>query len=124
VYGEILRLSHRRRSLFETAIESRVIPMSPLNMYGYLQTVLFGLKCLRIEESAEAILDFCGRLTQDFERFAVEYDTLGKHIGNARSKYEEGTRKLDRLRGKLERVVDLADDGEGGERPSLEVVND
>ena len=124
VYAEILRLSHRRRSLFESAIESRVIPMSPLNMYGYLQTVLFGLKCLRIEESAEAILDFCGRLQQDFERFAVEYDTLGKHIGNARSKYEEGTRRLDRLRGKLERVVDLADDTDEGERPSLEVVND
>jgi DNA recombination protein RmuC len=124
VYGEILRLSHRRKSLFEIAIEARVIPMSPLNMYGYLQTVLFGLKCLRIEESAEAILDFCGRLQQDFERFAIEYDTLGKHIGNARSKYEEGTRKLDRLRGKLERVVDLAEDGDEADRPSLEVVND
>ncbi|HET7481653.1 MAG TPA: DNA recombination protein RmuC [Actinomycetota bacterium] len=124
VYGEILRLAHRRRSLFETAIESRVVPMSPLNMYAYLQTVLFGLKCLKIEKNAEAILDYCGRLQMDFERFGVEYETLGKHIGNARSKYEEGTRKLDRLRGKLERVVDLADDGQVEERPSLEVVND
>ena len=35
VYAEILRLSHRKRPLFESAIESRVVPMSPLNMYGY-----------------------------------------------------------------------------------------
>lgn len=124
VYAEVLRLSHRRRPLFESAMESRVVPMSPLTMYGYLQTILFGLKCLRIEESAEAILDFCGRLGQDIERFATEYETLGKHLGNARTKYEEGARRLDRFRDSLERVVDLAEDGQDDTRPSLEVVGE
>jgi DNA recombination protein RmuC len=123
VYGEILRLAHRRRPLFETAIEARVVPMSPLTMYAYLQTVLFGLKCLQIEASAEAILDFCGRLQQDMERFADEYDKLGRHLGNARAKYEDGTRRLDRFRDRLERVVDLADD-HAEARPSLEVVGE
>ena len=97
-------------------------------MYGYLQTILFGLKCLKIEENAEAILDFCGRLQRDMERFSSEYDVLGKHLGNARAKYEEGTRRLDRFRDKLERVVDLAEDGTDPplalDRPPLEVVND
>jgi DNA recombination protein RmuC len=125
VYAEVLRLSHRRRPLFESAVEARVVPMSPLTMYGYLQTVLFGLKCLRVEESAERILDFCGRLVQDFERFANEYETLGKHLGNARTKYEEGFRKLDRVRDRLDRVVDLADDADDDdERPSLEAVGE
>lgn len=110
VYAEVLRLAHRKRPLFETAIDARVVPMSPLTLFGYLQTVLFGLKCLRIEESAQAILDFCGRLQRDMERFATEYDTLGKHLTNAKNKYEEGTRRLDRFQAKLERVVDLADD--------------
>lgn len=130
VYAELLRLSHRKRPLFECAMEHRVIPMSPLTMFGYLQTILFGLKCLKIEENAEKILDFCGRLTQDVERFATEYDTLGKHLTNARTKYEEGVRRLDRFRGRLERVSDLADDPDGlatvdvDDRPSLEVVGE
>jgi DNA recombination protein RmuC len=127
VYAEVLRLSHRKRPLFETAMDTRVVPMSPLTMYGYLQTILFGLKCLKIEASAEEILDFCGRLGQDIERFATEYETLGKHIGNARTKYEEGTRRLDRFRDRLERVVDLAEDaGDRADdpRPSLEVVGE
>jgi DNA recombination protein RmuC len=123
VYGEILRLAHRQKPLFESAIESRVVPMSPLTMYAYLQTVLFGLKCLQIEASAEAILDFCGRLQQDMERFATEYEVLGRHLGNARSKYEEGTRRLDRFRDRLERVVDLAEERDEA-RPSLEVVGE
>jgi DNA recombination protein RmuC len=118
VYAEILRLSHRRRPLFELAIESRVMPMSPLTMYGYLETILFGLKCLRIEASAQEVLDFCGRLQGDVERFATEYETLGRHLVNARSKYEEGQRRLDRFRGKLDRVIDFDDD----DRPPLEAV--
>jgi len=124
VYAEILRLAHRKRPLFESAIESRVVPMSPLNMYGYLQTILYGLKCLKIEKSAEAILDFCGRLQRDVERFAADYDTLGKHIGNARTKYEDGARSLDRFRDKLDRAVDMADGPEELGAPALEVVND
>jgi DNA recombination protein RmuC len=123
VYGEMLRLGHRRKPLFESAIELRVVPMSPLTMYGYLQTVLFGLKCLQIERNAETILDFCGRLQQDVGRFADEYETLGRHIGNARSKYEEGARRLDRFRGSLERVADLAD-AEPASPAVLEVVGE
>jgi len=123
VYAEVLRLSHRRRPLFESAIQARVVPMSPLTMYGYLQTILFGLKCLRIEQSAQEILGFCGRLQQDMERFAGEYEILGRHLSNARSKYEEGAHKLDRFRGKLERVTDVAGEREL-QSPPLEVVGE
>lgn len=123
IYAEVLRLSHRQQPLFETALAARVIPMSPLTMYGYLQTIAFGLKCLGIEKSAERILDFCGRLQQDMERFVSEYDVLGRHLSNARSKYEEGARKLDRFRTKLDEVAEIGDDEEDA-RPSLEVVGD
>lgn len=122
LYGEVLRLSHRTRPLFETAIEARVMPMSPLSLYGYLQTLLFGLKCLSVEKNAEAVLGHCGRLQQDMERFVTEYETLGRHLTNARSKYEESTRRLDRFRGKLEQVGDLRDDG--APPPPLEAVGD
>lgn len=125
VYGEVLRLEHAKRPLFEAAIEARVVPMSPLTMYGYLQTVLFGLRCLRIGERAEEILSFCAKLERGVDRFSAEYETLGRHLLNARTKYEEGARKLDRLRAGLEHAADLAEEDEledGDDRPSLEVV--
>src|SRR3712207_8021308 len=34
VYGEVLRLSHRGKPLFEIAMEERVIPSSPLTKIG------------------------------------------------------------------------------------------
>jgi DNA recombination protein RmuC len=122
VYAEVLRLAHRKRPLFETAIESRVVPMSPLTMYAYLQTVLFGLKCLQIEKNAEAILGFCGRLERDVDRFAGEYETLGRHLGNAWTKYEEGSSRLGRFRDRLARAGDLADAEDPA--PPLEAVRD
>jgi len=130
VYSEVLRLAHQKRPLFETAIEARVVPMSPLTLYGYLQTVLYGLRCLSVERGAEKILADCGRLQQDFERFTAEYDTLGRHLGNARGKYEEGTRGLDRFRDKLEAMVEASEEQEVTpepdplNRPPLEAVND
>ena len=122
VYAEVLRMSHRRRPLFESAMESHVVPMSPLTMYGYLQTVLYGLKCLSIEKSAQAILGHCGRLQQDMIHFASEYDTLGRHITNARNKYEEGARSLNRFQDRLAQTIDVGNEEKPG--PSLEVVGE
>lgn len=121
VYGEVLRLSHAKQPLFERAIEARVVPMSPLTLYGYLQTVLFGLKCLQISEDAEKIVDFCGSLRQDMLRFVEDYDVLGRHLTNAKGRYDDASRKLDRVRDRVDRMADM---GDLGGRTSLEVVNE
>ncbi len=123
VYAEVLRLAHRKTSVFQTAIDMRVVPMSPGTMYGYLQTILFGLKCLQIESNASAILDFCGQLEQDMERFACDYDTLGRHLGNAHARFGDGARRLDLFRERLGRAASLRDE-EGQTRPPLEAVGE
>ncbi|HEX2196892.1 MAG TPA: DNA recombination protein RmuC [Actinomycetota bacterium] len=120
VYAEMLRSSHAGRPLFERALEAKVVPMSPLTLYGYLQTVLMGLNCLQIERNAGRILDFCGRLQRDVELFAGEYETMGAHLTNARNRYEDGSRRLARFRESLDRVVDLDEP----DQPPLEVVRD
>ena len=130
VYSEVLQMRHRNEELFELAIKSKVVPMSPLTLYGYLQTVLYGLRCLSVEKGAEDILNACGRLQQDFTRFAEEYETLGGHLQRARGKYEDGARRLDRFRDKLDAMVeeseddDLNPDEDPRRRPPLEAVND
>jgi DNA recombination protein RmuC len=119
VYAEMLRLSHGRRPLFERALEAKVVPMSPLTLYGYLQTVLMGLNCLQIEENAARILGFCARLQKDLELFAGDYETMGAHLTNARNRYEDGSRRLARFRESLDRAAGLDDPAAA---PSLEVM--
>lgn len=120
VYAEMLRLSHAGRPLFERALDAKVVPMSPLTLYGYLQTVLMGLNCLQIEENAARILGFCARLQKDLELFAGEYETMGAHLTNARNRYEDGSRRLARFRESLDRAADLDDP----RPPALEIVGE
>lgn len=128
VYSEVLRLEHAGRQLFDIALEKRVVPMAPLTLYGYLQTLLIGLRCLKIETNAEAVLRSCERLQRDVETFAADYEVLGRHLGNARNKYEDASRGLNRLRTRVDQTLDLTDDEvspgapRSDERPALEAV--
>ena len=86
------------------ALSRRVIPVSPNSFYAYLQVILLGLKGLRIEQNAQEILAALGRLGGDLGRFREHFDTLGKHITNAKNKYDEATTALARFETKLETV--------------------
>ena len=59
-------------SLFNYALNKRVIPVSPNSFYAYLQTILLGLKGMRVEESAREIINNLARLQKEFERFGED----------------------------------------------------
>jgi DNA recombination protein RmuC len=89
------------KGLLESALERHVIPVSPNSFYAYLQAVALGLKGLQIEKQAQDIVRYLATIESDFQRFKSEYDTLGRHIDHAKSKYEESSRSLDRFEEKL-----------------------
>lgn len=92
------------QSLCNEAIAKRVIPVSPNSFYAYLQVIILGFKGLRIEKSAQEILNRLQGLNSDFNRFREDYEILGKHIVNTRGKYEETTKRLNRLGDRLEMI--------------------
>jgi DNA recombination protein RmuC len=89
------------KSLSAYALTRRVIPVSPSSFYAYLQAIVLGLQGLKIEKSAQEIIARLTRLAGDFERFRKEFEIVGSHLNNARSKYEEAAKRLDRLGEKL-----------------------
>ncbi len=94
------------KTLSVYALEKKVIPVSPNSFYAYLQVILLGLKGLHIEQSAKEILEYLFRLKGDFAKFNEDFEVLGKHLNNAKIKYEESIRKLDRFNEKLEEIED------------------
>lgn len=100
VYYELLT-HDQDAALLDEALARRVIPVSPASFYAFLQAVLLGLKGLQVEENARDILAHISRLEQDMARFADDFDTLGRHLTNAESKYHESSRRLDRVRERL-----------------------
>ena len=92
------------RSIFSSALKKRVIPVSPNSFYAYLQVIVQGLKGLQIEKSAREIFQRLTRLQGDLTRFRKDFETLGSHLGHARTKFDDAEKRLDRFSDKLEIV--------------------
>lgn len=105
VYYETIIKDENEESIASYALQKRVIPVSPNSLFAYLQAILLGLRGLEIEKSAQEILTNLQRLSIDFGKFKEDFETVGKHIINARNKYEEAEKRLGRLEDKLGSVA-------------------
>ncbi len=107
VYYEIVVKSDDgggEEAVAEYALERRVIPVSPNSFYAYLKVIVLGLRGLQIERGAQEIQARLGRLSGDLDRFREAFDVVGKHLKDARSKYDEATTALGRVEAKLEGI--------------------
>lgn len=93
-------------SLYSYALDRRVFPVSPTTLVAYLQVISLGLKGLQIEQHAHEVMAYVAELHRDFGRFRDDFDLVGKHLGNAQTKYADAEKRLDRFSGKLERASD------------------
>jgi DNA recombination protein RmuC len=94
--GELLAYAHRKG----------VVPVSPNTFVAYLQMIVLGLKGLQIEQHAQEVMAYCAQLQTDFGRFREQFDLVGKHLGNARERYVDAEKRLDRFETKLEQASD------------------
>ncbi len=93
--------SGEERPLFSYALERRVIPVSPNSFYAYLQTILLGLRGLRVEKEAQEILSALNRLRGDFEKVQENFRLLGRHLTNTTGAYTDTEKTLTKLDAKL-----------------------
>lgn len=92
-------------SLFTYALKRRVIPVSPNSFYAYLQTIILGLKGMRVEEKSREILENIARLHKEFEGFAESFRLVGQHLDNSQKKFDEAQKRF----GKIETRVEMMD---------------
>lgn len=91
--------------LFNYAMQRHVIPVSPNSFFAYLQVVVYGLRGMQIEENARIILNRLSTLKLSLGEVERNYDTLGTHITNTQSKYNDLGKKLGRFSSQLSDVV-------------------
>jgi DNA recombination protein RmuC len=93
-------------ALYKHALERRVFPVSPTTLVAYLQVISLGLRGLQIEQHAQEVMRYVAELQRDFDRFHEDFDVVGKHLGNAKTKFDDAEKRLDRFDSKLERAAD------------------
>jgi DNA recombination protein RmuC len=92
------------RQLFSYALAKRVIPVSPNSFYAYVQTILLGLRGMKVEERAQEILAELGRLRADFEKIQENFRILGRHLTNAAGSYSDTEKTMTKLDVKLSQI--------------------
>ncbi|HJP81510.1 MAG TPA: DNA recombination protein RmuC [Candidatus Saccharimonadales bacterium] len=86
------------RDLIEYAFrEKRVIIVSPTSFMAYLQTVLQGLRSLKIEEQAKDIQVRVGKLGQHIGKFEEYMQKLGNALGTTVNHYNSAHKELGKM---------------------------
>ena len=103
------------QDLIEYAFKKHVIIVSPTSFFAYLETVLQGLKALKMEESVKDIVKKVGELGRHMGADENYMTKLGGHLGTTVNMYNSATsefRKIDKD------VYKITDGEEGGKLPS------
>jgi DNA recombination protein RmuC len=79
VYYEIVN----NATLFDYSSKLRVLPVSPMTFYAYLQAILMGFEGQKISQSANKILSGLRAIQKEYEKVGDNLDTLNKHVTNS-----------------------------------------
>jgi len=92
------------KGVLNYALSRRVIPVSPNSFYAYLQVIVLGLKGLKIEEHAREIQTLLVSLGKDLKEFQEDFRLVGKHIMDARNRFDEAKSRLEKFCFRLEQI--------------------
>jgi DNA recombination protein RmuC len=110
--------------LIEYAFKKHVIIVSPTSFFAYLETVLQGLKALKMEESVKEIIKKVGELGRHMSTYEVYMQKLGSNLGTTVNMYNSAYKEF----GKMDKDIYKITDGDAGgaaellliEKPNIE----
>ena len=100
-YEIIIKDDNQTESIAEYAAKKHVFPVSPNSFYAYLQAIAHGLKGMKIERSAQMILQGLTQIENDFRKLLDEFEKVGTHIKNSQTAYDRAIRNFEKLHSKL-----------------------
>ncbi len=116
--NEIGAVKVNTRNLIDYAYnEKKVIIVSPTTFAAYLQSVLYGFRAFKIEETAKDIAKNVESLSRHLKAYEDYYNKLGKSLSTTVSHYTAGSKEL----GKIEKdVLKITGEAVGFELESVE----
>ncbi len=108
--NEVGSVKVNTRSLIDYAYKDRsVIIVSPTTFAAYLQSVLYGFRAFKVEESAKEIQKNVEKLTRHLQAYNQYFEKIGTTLGTTVNHYNLASKEL----GKIDRDVMKITEGEG-----------
>jgi len=116
--NEVGSVKVNTRSLIDYAYRDKnVIIVSPTTFAAYLQSVLYGFRAFKVEESAKEIQKNVEKLTRHLSAYNQYFQKIGITLGTTVNHYTAASKEL----GKIDRdVTKIAGEGFGAEQLVLE----
>ncbi len=93
-------------NMIEYAFSKRVIIVSPTSFYAYLETVLQGLKALKIEESVKEVIKKVELLGRHLVTYEDNFNKLGAHIGTLVNSYNRTSLEYKKIDKDIMKITD------------------
>lgn len=84
-------------NLMEYAFKKRVILVSPSSLFAYLQTVIQGMKAMKMEESVKEVLKNIETLGRHVNAYDDYMQKLGKQLGTTVNTYNAASREFKKI---------------------------
>lgn len=84
-------------NLIEYANKKKVMIVSPTTFFAYLQTVMQGLRALKIEESAKEIQAYVYQLGKHLSAYDTYMNKLGDNLGTTVNAYNRAHKELGKI---------------------------
>ena len=101
-------IHEHHRNVFDEALEARVVICSPSTLFAMLALVRQAMDTLALERSSQEILDHLACFTDQWQRYVVKFDLVGRHLGRLNSAFDElATTRRNQLERQLDRIEEL-----------------
>ena len=97
IYYETITSQDGQKTPANYAATKNIFPVSPNTFYIYLNTIMLGLKGMRVEKYARQIIDQMGQIRVSYNKFQSDFNVIGKHISNAMNAFEKASKKSDKI---------------------------
>jgi len=105
--NKIGSLKEENENLIQRAASKyHVVIVSPTSFLAYLQTVLQGLKALKIEEQAQDIVKRVGELVNHLKKYSETHDKLGASIATAVNHFNSSSKEFKKIDKDVMRITD------------------
>ncbi|USN87876.1 MAG: DNA recombination protein RmuC [Candidatus Nomurabacteria bacterium] len=96
--NEVGSVKVNTRSLLDYAYRDKnVIIVSPTTFAAYLQSVLYGFRAFKVEESAKEIQKNVEKLTRHLSAYTQYFDKVGNSLGTTVNHYNQASKELGKV---------------------------
>lgn len=93
------------QNLIEFAFKKHVLIVAPTSFYAYLQTVLLGLRQLKVEEQTHTILKHVGEFRRHFLAYSELFDKVGKNLSITVNQYDLSLKEIRKLSRDMNKIT-------------------